>query len=219
MSDDKPVNRRSFFRQGLFELLKPLAQTARPLAQMAKELERLDARPAAPKPTARPTPPGAAPRGRSKSNPVLRPPGAAPEPQFSSACTLCGECVKVCPVEAIQIDSTGRRGGGLPFIDADQTACVLCDGLRCMTACPTDALLPTPLVQIDMGTARWRPGSCLRHDGEDCTLCIDICPLGSAAIELVDNQIVVKEEGCIGCGLCQNRCPTQPRSIVVIPRA
>jgi ferredoxin-type protein NapG len=68
-----------------------------------------------------------------------------------------------------------------------------------------------------MGTARWRPGSCLRHGGEDCTLCIDICPLGSAAIELIDNQIVVKEEGCIGCGLCQNRCPTQPKSIVVIP--
>jgi ferredoxin-type protein NapG len=72
-------------------------------------------------------------------------------------------------------------------------------------------------VHIDNGTARSRPGSCLPHGGEDCTLGIDICPLGSVAIELIGNQIVVKEEGCIGCGLCQNRCPTQPKSIVVIP--
>lgn len=216
MSDESPVNRRKFFRQGLFELLRPLAQTVRPIADMARELERMDKPPGPPKTPARPAPPRTASRGRS--NPLLRPPGAREEPaDFASACTRCGECVRVCPAQAIQIDPSGKLGGGLPFVDPDQSPCVVCDGLQCMTACPTGALLVTPLVQIHMGTARWRPSTCLRHDGEDCTLCIEVCPLGSAAIELIDNQIVVKEEGCIGCGLCQNRCPTQPKSLVVVP--
>jgi ferredoxin-type protein NapG len=54
--------------------------------------------------------------------------------------------------------------------------------------------------------------------GEDCTICIDHCPIGSAAIRLNGNAVEVVENGCIGCGVCQHDCPTSPKSIVVNPR-
>ena len=78
---------------------------------------------------------------------------------------------------------------------------------------------PTSINDIDMGTAVWHGPSCLRSAGESCTLCIDKCPLGSAAIELKAGRVAVNPLGCIGCGVCQLHCPTDPKSIFVIPIA
>src|SRR5262249_18382118 len=131
----------------------------------------------------------------------LRPPGAlVPDQKFLDTCSRCGECVKVCPAQCIKIDSTGKSGKGAPYIDADAMACVVCDGLLCMPACPTGALALTPLADIDMGTAVWREATCVRSTGENCTICVDRCPLGSVAIELNGNAIEVHPDGCIGCG-------------------
>jgi ferredoxin-type protein NapG len=94
-----------------------------------------------------------------------------------------------------------------------------------MNRCPSGALIPVPLLDIDMGTAVWREQSCLRttrdQNGstQDCTICVDHCPLGSAAIELQRNRVVVKPLSCIGCGVCQQDCPTSPKSITVIPKS
>src|SRR6185437_12140161 len=49
MPDDKPIDRRRFFRSGLSELLKPLARAVKPLEAIANELGKLD-EPPAPKP-------------------------------------------------------------------------------------------------------------------------------------------------------------------------
>jgi ferredoxin-type protein NapG len=147
----------------------------------------------------------------------LRPPGALPPALFLDTCSHCMACVRVCPVQCIKIDSTGKKGGGAPFIDADATACAVCDGLYCMPACPTGALRPTPLTQIKMGTAVWHSETCVRSSGEDCTICIDHCPIGSFAIELSGNEVKVHEKGCIGCGICQHDCPTNPKAITVTP--
>jgi translation initiation factor RLI1 len=43
--------------------------------------------------------------------------------------------------------------------------------------------------------------------------------VGTAALELLDNRIVVHEDHCTGCGVCQNKCPTDPKSIVVMPKS
>ncbi len=79
--------------------------------------------------------------------------------------------------------------------------------------------MPTPLADIDMGTAEWHPETCVRtHDGQPCTVCVDVCPVGEVAIQLLGNRVQVWPDGCTGCGLCQNRCPTTPKSITVTPR-
>jgi ferredoxin-type protein NapG len=204
---DKPVDRRRFFRVGLSQLLRPLASAAAPLQQAAKQLENLQKLGSAP-----------APRQRVPQA-WLRPPGALDEAKLETTCTREGDCVRVCPVQAIKIDPAGTKGLGLPYIDADSAACAVCTGLKCMSVCPSGALVPTSINDIDMGTAVWWEESCLRSTGQPCTICVDHCPLGSAAIELKNNQIAVNPHGCIGCGVCQHDCPTTPKSISVIPVA
>jgi ferredoxin-type protein NapG len=205
MSSDKPVDRRGFFREGLRELLRPVAELIAPLEQAIEQLDRLN-----PQPAPKKAPPGV----------WLRPPGAlAPDRAFVDMCSRCGECVKVCPAQCIRIDPTGANANGAPYIDVDTMPCVVCDGLVCMHNCPTGALVPTSLPLIDMGTAVWEEQTCVRSKGEPCTICVDRCPLGTAAIQLSGNAIEVIPDGCIGCGVCEYYCPTTPKSIVVIPRA
>ena len=216
--DEPPINRRAFFRQGLRQVFKPLAKAAEPLESVIRQIGAMDDEATAAiayqgRSQPVPTPPN--PLG-----PVLRPPGALPEAQFRDACSRCGECVRVCPAQCIKIDPAGLRGNGVPYVDVDSAACVLCDGLLCMHSCPTGALVPTPLADVDMGTADWHPQTCVRTTGnEPCTVCVDICPVGEVAIGVLGNAIHVLAAGCTGCGLCQNRCPTTPKSITVAPRA
>ena len=219
--ENEPMNRRRFFRDGIFELLKPMSKPIEnrlaPLERMADELRKLEEGHQPPQPKnygpyfESPSP--------TISLPVLRPPGALAEDKFIDTCSRCGQCVSVCPANAIQLDHANITGNGAPFIDAEVQPCVLCDSLACMKECPSGALGYVPRWLIDMGTAVWHSESCTRPHGDTCTICIDHCPLGSDAIELVDNEIHVKEHGCTGCGLCQYYCPTYPKSIVVVPKS
>ena len=56
---------------------------------------------------------------------------------------------------------------------------------------------------------------------EICDLCVAYCPLGSEAIELdkvEEGKFIPKvKDGCVGCGVCQMVCPTNPVAIVVKP--
>jgi len=211
--DNKPIDRRRFFRQGLRELLKPLAEAARPIEEAARQLSELERLDYSADPYHSPSAPLPPPEHWH------RPPGARPEIDFLNTCSRCGECVRVCPAQCIKLDHSGGKGAGAPYIDADEMPCVLCSGLDCMHNCPSGALVVTELADIDMGTAVWNEYLCVRSHGEECTLCVDNCPVGTAALQLVDNRVVVNDEGCTGCGVCQNRCPTDPKSIVVMPRS
>ena len=222
MADQTPFNRRSFFRQGLKELLRPLSNAAGPLEEVIKQLGSLDLESAAlenhKKQKESAVPPATPSAAALMLATPVRPPGALPEQQFRETCSRCEECVKVCPVQAIKIDPRGVTGAGAPYIDIDSAACVMCDGLLCMNKCPSGALLPIPIGDIDMGTAVWREQNCLRMAGEYCTICIDDCPIGEMAIVLEAGRVKVIEDGCTGCGVCQNHCPTNPKSITVTPR-
>lgn len=205
---DRKMDRRKFFRAGFAEMLKPLDVAIRPLENLAHEVGKLD--------RIHSPPPRRAP---SYERPWHRPPGAVPELEFRMRCTKCGDCVSACPVSAIRIDQSSDGGGGYPYIDVNSQPCVLCDGQPCMPACPTGALQTTVLAQIDMGTANFFDQTCRRTSGEDCTLCVDHCPVGSVALELIDGTVTVHENGCTGCGVCQYHCPTDPKSVIVIPKA
>src|SRR5437879_4915407 len=113
--DPKSLNRRKFFREGIFELLrplsKPIARRLAPLERITEEFRRLEEGDA-PRP-----PPKAAPYVAPIPLPVLRPPGALAEQKFTETCSRCGHCVSVCPANAIRIDEIGYNGGGYPYID------------------------------------------------------------------------------------------------------
>lgn len=72
----------------------------------------------------------------------LRPPGALNEHDFLASCIKCGQCVQVCPVQAIKLaDLVDGFGVGVPHIEAREQACDFsCDAGQCILACPTGAL-------------------------------------------------------------------------------
>jgi MauM/NapG family ferredoxin protein len=212
------MDRRRFFREGLRELLRPVSKAVEPIQRVAKELGNLESTLSSPPPAPAPKPPPRQPTFREPTTNLLRPPGALPEQEFLSTCSRCAKCAEVCPAECIKLDPTGTRADGAPNIEPDAAACVLCTGLECMHNCPSGALVAIPVEQIDMGTAVWHEHLCIRTHGEPCTMCVDHCPVGPTALEILEGAVVVHEDGCTGCGVCQNNCPTDPKSITVTPR-
>ncbi len=117
---------------------------------------------------------GLLPAVQGRSN-RLRPPGAVKLPldeqEFFASCIKCGQCVQVCPVNAIKLaDIDDGVGVGVPYIDAREQACDFsCDGLQCVLACPTGALTHDLDYPADtrMGFARLaEPDSCLAVRGK-----------------------------------------------------
>ncbi|HHH12924.1 MAG TPA: 4Fe-4S dicluster domain-containing protein, partial [Thiolapillus brandeum] len=114
---------------------------------------------------------GFVPVAAKRLNERLRPPGALFEEEFLAACIKCGQCVQVCPVEAIKLaDLTDGFGVGVPHIEAREQACDFsCDGLQCVLACPTGALIHEVAFpsQVDMGIAKVvAPAKCLAVQGK-----------------------------------------------------
>ena len=102
---------------------------------------------------------------------LLRPPVRWRKEIYWLPALNVGQCVQVCPVEAIKLsDGEGGFGIGVPFIDARKQACDFsCDAVQCVLACPTGALSHDldKKEQVNMGFARLaRPESCLARKGE-----------------------------------------------------
>jgi len=217
------LGRRGFFSQGFRHLFKPLAE------MVEKRVEHMDldgwVRDEAPERRSGPGTYGHSPPYRPDepyegNRKLLRPPGALPEAEFLARCTSCGKCVEVCPVRAIQlIPDADPRLDRKPAIDPARQACVICNDLSCMKACPTGALVLVDKLEIRMGTAALKPDLCVRSRGEDCQICVDKCPIGTTAIEIpFPGAPVSVKDACTGCGVCEMYCPTNPRAIVIEPR-
>jgi len=175
---------------------------------------------------------------------LLRPPGALEEGDFLSRCIRCGECMKVCPNNALH--PTLAEGGleGLwtpvlvPRIGYCETSCVLCSGV-----CPTGAIWEitakekgwsVDLVEgtkpIRLGTAFYDRGRCLPWAmATECIVCEEWCPTSPKAIYLrpaevfdaAGNAKQVKQpyldaSRCVGCGACEYACPVQDRPAVYV---
>lgn len=155
---------------------------------------------------------------------LLRPPGALDEPAFLAACLRCGQCVQACPYHTLSLaDVTNGVAFGTPYLVARLVPCRLCQGhatLKCIATCPSSALQAVASWRaVRMGTAHINHDTCLAWQGAVCRACWHVCPFPNEAIVFDEYaRVSVHAEHCIGCGLCDHACPTEPSSITIQPR-
>jgi len=165
---------------------------------------------------------------------LIRPPGARDEDAFLELCQRCGLCMKVCPTNGIQptLGEAGLAGLWTPRLDmlvgyCEQT-CTLCGGV-----CPTGAIrqisvrekVETP---VRIGSAYLDRGRCLPWSGNGpCIVCQEHCPTSPKAITLREESMpradgrpapvqlpFVDLKQCVGCGICENKCPVRGRPAI-----
>jgi MauM/NapG family ferredoxin protein len=167
---------------------------------------------------------GLAPRP-IRSSTLIRPPGALPEDQFQDRCVRCGECVKGCLTNTLQLVwfEAGISGLWTPRITARFAGCEQNCNL-CGHACPTGAirsLSPEDKPYAKIGTARIIPSRCIAWEqNKRCLICDEICPYNAISSQFVAGRTVtvpvVDENKCNGCGYCENKCPVEGDAAVVV---
>jgi ferredoxin len=161
----------------------------------------------------------------------LRPPGAT-EDELMSRCIRCGECLRSCPTSALQpsLSEAGLEGMWTPVMLPRLGYCdYACNA--CGQACPTQAIPPLQLEekrQQIIGKAYIDENRCIAWaDHSECIVCEEMCPLPEKAIQLEEKlvslvdgtQVQVKlphvlRQRCIGCGICEYRCPIRGESAI-----
>jgi polyferredoxin len=165
------------------------------------------------------------PREKWASAKLIRPPGALPEPKFLEKCVKCGECMKVCPTNALQpaLEEAGPEGIWTPVLVPKIGYCeYYCS--HCTQVCPTGAIKELTIeekAKVKIGTAWVNKNRCIPYAlGTPCIVCEEHCPTSPKAIKLIKTQVVLPDgtvqtplapvvdlDLCIGCGICENKCP------------
>ncbi|MFH1859747.1 MAG: 4Fe-4S binding protein [bacterium] len=143
---------------------------------------------------------------------LIRPPGALPEDRFKDACIRCGACTKVCISHGLVPDFFGSGLIGLgsprliPRIGACEDYCNLCGQV-----CPSGAiqkLSEDEKRKKKIGTAVINTERCLAYaqDRKLCLICDEQCLHNAIDVDEKKRPVVNKNK-CIGCGVCENKCP------------
>jgi MauM/NapG family ferredoxin protein len=165
---------------------------------------------------------------------LIRPPGSLPEKDFLSLCQRCGLCMKVCPTNAIHptLGEAGMAGFWTPRLIMTQGyceyTCTLCGGV-----CPTGAIREISgkekiELPVRIGSAYVERGRCLPWSGNAaCIVCQEHCPTSPKAIYLRREEMAVADGArrsfqlpfvdlnrCVGCGICENKCPVRGRPAI-----
>ena len=154
----------------------------------------------------------------------ITPPGSVSSRHIQKYCTACQLCVSACPNHVLR-PSTDLMHFMQPTMSFETGYCRP-ECTRCSEVCPTGAIKPITREEKTaqhVGHAVWIKDNCVvLTDGVSCGNCARHCPAG--AIQMVEyehnGQAVmipaVNENRCIGCGACENLCPSRPFSAIYI---
>lgn len=165
---------------------------------------------------------------------LIRPPGALEEREFLKRCVKCGECMKVCITNGLQPTflEAGLEGIWspllIPKIGYCEYRCTLCGQV-----CPTGAIKKLDLkekAKIKIGLAMIDKSRCLPYaHATPCIVCEEVCPTPKKAVwfdrvsvkdrngkEKTIQQPRVDLELCIGCGICEAKCPVIDRPAIYV---
>jgi polyferredoxin len=162
---------------------------------------------------------------------LLRPPGGR-ENDLLTKCIRCGECLRACPTSGLQpaLSEAGLEGLWTPVLIPRLGYCdYACNA--CGQVCPVQAI---PLLELDekrqqvIGKAYINQNRCIAwSDHQPCIVCEEMCPLPDKAVHLQENEVLdvddqpftiqqpyVIRERCIGCGICEYKCPVNGEAAI-----
>jgi polyferredoxin len=171
---------------------------------------------------------------------LIRPPGSLSESEFIARCIRCGQCMRVCPNNALHPTLLQAGAEGIwspvliPRIGYCEPTCTLCGQV-----CPTGAIAELTLTRKvgnetvppnRIGTAFIDRGRCLPWAmAIPCIVCEEWCPTSPKAIYFAEetaidrkkNEVKVKRpsidpEFCTGCGACEYACPVADRAAIYV---
>lgn len=159
---------------------------------------------------------------------VATPPGSVSRQNLNEKCTGCQLCIEKCPTKVLRpsVSQYGTEGIMQPVMDFSHGYCDF-ECTVCSEVCPTGAITPLSVddkQSVLIGIAVVSKSICK----EECSICADICP--ASAIKMKEdylNKITdqdgnvrfrkypqIEEALCVGCGLCQFKCPATPVSAI-----
>lgn len=155
----------------------------------------------------------------------ITPFGSESVEKFYKHCTACQLCVTVCPNNVLR-PSSRLEHLMQPEMSFEKGYCRP-ECVKCSEVCPAGAILkitPEEKTEWKVGTAGVDYDLCVvNRDGVSCGNCARHCPVG--AIRMVKKNPEdekspripsVNEEKCIGCGACENLCPSRPISAITV---
>jgi MauM/NapG family ferredoxin protein len=164
---------------------------------------------------------------RDNTGRLIRPPGSVPETVFNARCLACGQCMKVCPTNALQPCTLGDGFSRLstpkvvPRIGGCEEKCYSCGQV-----CPTNAIRKLPYEEkrfVKIGTAVIDRHRCLAWEqNKECLVCDEVCPYNAIVPRYVETTRgkfkvpVVDSDICIGCGMCEQQCPIFDTAAIVV---
>jgi ferredoxin len=154
---------------------------------------------------------------------LIRPPGAIPGTDFMRTCVRCAECMKSCPTNTLQpcLWESGLAGLWTPKMDLRFAPCEQSCNV-CGKVCPTQAIRSLSLEEkthAKVGTALLNRDLCLVWAQDKlCLICDEICPYNAIVFRTIEGyrRPVVIASRCNGCGFCEQRCPVQGESAIVV---
>ena len=158
-------------------------------------------------------------RAIDRETPVT-PPGSISIRDFYKRCTACQLCVSVCPNKVLR-PSADLDHLMQPQMGFEEGYCRP-ECTKCTEVCPSGAIIrisPEEKTIYHVGTASVDRSLCVAEKGTKCGNCARHCPVGAIQmVESSDGYMVpaVNTEICIGCGACENLCPSRPVSAITV---
>ncbi|MCJ7496555.1 MAG: 4Fe-4S binding protein [candidate division Zixibacteria bacterium] len=175
-------------------------------------------------------------KDRNLKTGLIRPPGSRVENEFLDRCIRCHECIKVCSTSGNFLQPAFLEGGLEGFwtpVGCARTGYCEYNCIMCTQVCPTQAIHSLDLAtkkKTVIGLAFIDRNKCIPwYKNVNCLVCEEHCPIPDKAIKLKEEEVVhydgslkkvkrpyVVEDLCIGCGICETKCPVEGRSAIYI---